>query len=90
MIKLKSELEKKRLAWRCRRGMLELDIVLQKFIESNFASLSEAELIQFNTLLDYPDNDFWSLVSTGKIMADNNVMNSLLTKLRSTEIEQLS
>ncbi len=84
-----SELEKKRLAWRCRRGMLELDIVLQNLIENHFVSLSEAELIQLDTLLDYPDNDFWNLVSTRKVIADNKDLNSLLAKLRNTEMQQL-
>ncbi len=85
-----SEIEKKRLTWRCRRGMLELDIVLQKFIHSHFASLSEAELQQLDTLLDYPDNDFWDLVSTRKDVTDNHDLHSLLAKLRSTDTEQLN
>lgn len=87
MTQLMSELEKKRLAWRCRRGMLELDIVLQKFIESHFVSLSEAELHELDALLDYPDNDFWDLVSTRKVVTDNKSLSSLLAKLRSTEVE---
>ena len=81
-----SELEKKRLTWRCRRGMLELDIVLQKFIEGYFVSLSEVELHQLDALLDYPDNDFWDLVSTRKVVVDNSALNSLLAKLRGTVV----
>lgn len=87
MTHLMSEVEKKRLAWRCRRGMLELDIVLQKFIHSHFASLSETELKQLDVLLDYPDNDFWDLVSTRKDVTDNDDLHSLLAKLRSTDTE---
>ncbi len=81
-----TEVEKKRLAWRCRRGMLELDIVLQKFIDSHFASLSEAELEQLDALLDFPDNDFWDLISTRKEISGNKHLHSLLNKLRSTDI----
>ena len=81
------ESEKKRLAWRCRRGMLELDIVMKQFIESHFESLSEAELYELNALLDYPDNDFWDLVSTRKVVIDNSALNSLLAKLRGAEVK---
>ncbi len=87
MTPLMSTLEKKRLVWRCRRGMLELDIVLQKFIESYFVGLSEAELYELNTLLDYPDNDFWDLVSTRKEITDSSNLNSLLAKLRNAELK---
>lgn len=81
---LMTDTEKKRLAWRCRRGMLELDIVLQAFINSHFASLSEAELVELDALLDYPDNDFWDLVSTRKEVLGNENLSSLLGKLRAS------
>ena len=79
-----TDTEKKRLAWRCRRGMLELDIVLQAFINSHFASLSEAELLELDALLDYPDNDFWDLVSARKEVLGNENLSSLLGKLRAS------
>ena len=40
--------EQRRMAWRCRRGMLELDIVLQRFIKEKFNELSLAELEVFD------------------------------------------
>ena len=76
-----TETEIKRLAWRCRRGMLELDIVLQRFIQSHFDTLTNGELRQLDLLLDYPDNDFWDLVSTRKTVTNNNDLSSLLAKL---------
>ena len=54
--------EFRRLSWRCRRGMLELDIVLQRFMAMHFYSLSTEELATFDVLLEMPDNDFWSLL----------------------------
>jgi len=45
-----------RLFWQCRRGMLELDILLQKFLEENIQNLSQKELETFRTLLKNPDN----------------------------------
>lgn len=54
--------EQRRLAWRCRRGMLELDIVLQRFVATWFDGLTLAEMAQFDDLLEMPDNHFWDLI----------------------------
>jgi antitoxin CptB len=43
------------LRWRCRRGMLELDLMLQAFVDKEVPSLSQSELEVFDRLLDYPD-----------------------------------
>lgn len=44
-----------RLRWRCRRGMLELDLLLQGFLDRVFHELSEIEKREFEALLDHPD-----------------------------------
>ena len=49
--------------WRCRRGLLELDIVLQRFLERRAASLSQAEVDLLGELLDFDDNDLWNIVN---------------------------
>jgi antitoxin CptB len=59
-----SETEARRLAWRCRRGLLELDIVLQRFVAASFKTLTSQELFALDALLELPDNDFWGLLST--------------------------
>ena len=46
-----------RLKWRCRRGMLELDLLLLPFIEQGYPVLTAAEKRQFHTLLDLEDQD---------------------------------
>jgi antitoxin CptB len=56
--------EVRRLSWRCRRGLLELDIVLQRFSDNHLAGLSVQELSAFDKLLDLPDNDFLDLVTS--------------------------
>ncbi len=50
-----------RLQWKCRRGLLELDLVLQRFLQAN-ATLQDEELTKLNRLLDFPDNDLWDIV----------------------------
>lgn len=58
--------ELERARWRCRRGLLELDIVLQRFMDRHYTQLSETELQQLATLLDLSDNDLWDMITTRK------------------------
>jgi len=54
--------ELNRLRWRCRRGMLELDLVLARFLEENYAHLTAQQRQEFDQLLDLQDHDLWHLV----------------------------
>jgi len=76
------DIQMRRLAWRCRRGMLELDIVLQRFIALHFNDLSLAQLQAFDDLLELPDNDFWTLVSSDKITPKNADTADVVSKIR--------
>jgi antitoxin CptB len=61
-----------------------LDIVLQRFIATNFDDLSAQELMAFDDLLAMPDNDFWSLISTNSLQKNNSkdaALNSVIKKL---------
>jgi antitoxin CptB len=51
--------ERNRLKWQCRRGLLELDLVLQRFLDSE---IDEREIVRLNEILDFPDNDLWDIV----------------------------
>ncbi|HEY5897436.1 MAG TPA: succinate dehydrogenase assembly factor 2 [Burkholderiales bacterium] len=53
--------ERDRLKWKCRRGLLELDIVLQRFLERT--PPQGEEVVRLNALLDLPDNDLWDIVA---------------------------
>lgn len=55
-----------RLLWRCRRGLLELDLVLEHFVVCHFDTLSAQQQEQFLILLDLPDNELLDMI-TGKI-----------------------
>lgn len=48
--------ELRRLRWRCRRGMLELDIVLQRFLDHGYTGLDEQQRQAFTDLLELSDN----------------------------------
>ena len=45
-----------RLYWQCRRGMLELDLVLQAFLDHQYDQAASEERRAFETLLNYPDS----------------------------------
>ena len=47
--------ELNRLRWHCRRGMLELDLLLEGFLDEGYARLDEDGCRLFARLLDYPD-----------------------------------
>jgi len=49
--------ERERLRWRCRRGMLELDLLFQRFIAREFDRLSDRDIDVLNQVLELPDND---------------------------------
>jgi antitoxin CptB len=44
-----------RLLWRCRRGMKELDVILERFAREGLARASPAERLAFERLLGLPD-----------------------------------
>lgn len=49
----------KRLRWQCRRGMLELDLILLAFLEKAYLALSTADQKLFERLLTYSDQDLY-------------------------------
>jgi antitoxin CptB len=51
--------ESARLRWRCRRGMRELDAVLEAFLDRDFRALDEADKRRFAALLDLPDPELY-------------------------------
>lgn len=73
--------ELERARWRCRRGMLELDIVLLRFMDKHYAELNEVELQQFEELLSLPDNELWDLI-VGKKMNHNDKVQQVLHLLQ--------
>jgi antitoxin CptB len=50
-----------RIRWHCRRGLLELDLVLKRFLENRLDGLDADQLKIFSELLDEDDNDLLDL-----------------------------
>lgn len=51
-----------KLKWQCRRGMLELDLVLNAFIQKKLPVLKEAQLKDFETLLSLSDPALYAVL----------------------------
>jgi len=54
--------ELNRLRWQCRRGLLELDLVLERFLEKYGDRMQGERLSSFQTLLTFTDNEIWDLI----------------------------
>lgn len=51
--------DKARVRWLCRRGMKELDVLLERFLASEYDGLDDAGRDDFKALLEYEDPVLW-------------------------------
>jgi antitoxin CptB len=50
-----------RLRWRCRRGLLENDLLLERFFRHHESTLTRSQAAALEALMDLPDNDLLDL-----------------------------
>lgn len=70
-----------RLRWACRRGMLELDVMLGYFLDEAYVHLSEEDKARFVELLSSSDQDLFYWL-TGKQTAPNPELALIVEKIR--------
>ncbi len=71
-----------RLRWRCiRRALLELDIVLTRFLDNGFEQLDDEQQKAFVELADWEDHDLWYLIS-GQAECDDERFAPIVAMLR--------
>ena len=74
-----------RLRWRSRRGLLENDLILTRFLDAHEIELTDDEVDALTQLLDLSDNDLLDLLlgrtEPADLLASPNVC-ALLSKLR--------
>jgi len=66
---------RERLKWKCRRGLLELDLVLERYLRRH---PDDAELSE---LLDLPDTELWDIVS-GRSDRFDDRLRGIVARLR--------
>jgi len=70
-----------RLRWQCRRGLLELDLLFEAFIDNGYCNLSDADKETFNQLLEYQDQTLqeWLL---GKVIPEDEAIVRMVKLIR--------
>jgi antitoxin CptB len=59
-----------RLRWRCRRGLLENDLILTRFLDARDGRISDEEVVALDRLLALSDNELWDLIAGRQEPAD--------------------
>jgi len=59
---LVTERELSKLRWRCRRGLLENDLLIERFFDQYASSLSVRQADALGELMDLADNDLLDLL----------------------------
>ena len=65
-------MNRNRLLWASRRGMLELDLLLTPFVEHHYEHLSEQDKMVFEVLLEQEDQTLYKWLINRRILPDNN------------------
>ena len=68
-----TELSYGELRWACRRGMLELDILLGDFFDNHYHQLSETDKPLFQALLLYPDQELYEYFLGNRTPQDKEI-----------------
>ena len=75
--------EEGRLRWKCRRGMKELDVLLQDYLDKCYAAASEIERRAFVALLEQQDPTLFAYL-TGREQPANEEQRRVVDALRRT------
>ena len=78
-------IELRRLKWRCRRGMLELDLLLEGFVESGYELLGESERAAFVRFLESQDQDLYNWL-INQIDPKDGEFRNLVAKIRAVAL----
>ena len=81
---MRKERDLDRLRWQCRRSMLELDLLLERFLYAGYGDLSEQQCARFAELLQTPDPELFEWLS-GRRQPENPEFEELVTLIRAAE-----
>ena len=70
--------EIKRLRWRCRRGMRELDQLMLRYLDQRWPSADDAERAVFLQVLDCEDDKLWRWFM-GRERPENAELDAIVT-----------
>ena len=73
-----------RLRWRCRRGMRELDQLLEWYLDVRYANVEASTKSAFAELLDRQDPELWSWL-TGSTIAPVAAWKQIIDEIRTRD-----
>lgn len=62
-----------KLAWRCRRGTKELDVLMQRYLNNYYETASEDLQYAFERMLDMQDPELYDLLVGRQGSEDQNI-----------------
>ena len=71
----------RKLRWRCRRGMQELDVLMLRYLDQRYPAASEPERAVFLRLLDTEDDKLWHWMMGHEAAADAE-LDALVQRIR--------
>lgn len=79
------DIELKKLRWRCRRGMRELDQLLDRWLERQWRQSPTDERAVFLRLLDIEDDTLWRWFLGHEVSSDVEIA-ALVEKIRNVPV----
>lgn len=62
-----------RLHWQCRRGMRELDLLMERYLHEQYVDASDDDQQSFRDLLALPDPTLFAYVTSREVPEDENM-----------------
>ncbi len=72
--------------WQCRRGMLELDLLLNNFVEKKANALTGQQKKTFELLLSYPDQTLLDLL-LGNTVSSDVTISEIVEQIQNTPFD---
>lgn len=83
---IKHALDKPRLRWACRRGMLELDVLFMPFVEEAWDELNENDKMIFERLLACDDPDLFAWAMGHQKSDDSDLQAMMMTIINRVKV----
>jgi antitoxin CptB len=77
----RGEARLRRLQWRCRRGMKEIDILLERFVTTHAEALARGEWPALESLLEAEDDRLWDWLQ-GRAVPSDDARRELVEAMR--------
>ncbi len=80
-----SAIQKNRLLWRCRRGTRELELLLYRYIDKRYDSLTAEEIQTLQEFVEQDHNSLNEWLLSGKEPHKNNKYSNIVKAIRNLD-----